>query len=116
MSSEPNRFYIDPDTQDRIPATYRVHLVIPALHDGFVDVEATSEDEAAQLAIDKHFSEIEWEYDGGDKHAIEVFEVECDEPSRNGILVEQGYYQSNANIDSLFVDRGKGYEQISNAL
>lgn len=102
MSTEQNRFYIDPDTQDRLQVTFRVHLVMPAVHDGFVDVEATSEVEAAQLAIEKHFEEIEWDYDGGDKHAVEVLDVECEEPPEDGVLVEQGYYRGNASIASLF--------------
>ena len=75
---------------------------MPALHDGYVDVEATSEDEAVRLAIKEHLMEVEWDYDGGDKYAIEVLDVDCEEPPENGILVEQGYYQGNASIDSLF--------------
>ena len=102
MSTEKNRYYIDPNTQDRLQVTYRVHLVMPAVHDGFVDVEATSENEAAQLALKKHHLEIEWYYDEGDDHAIEVLDVECEEPPENGILIEQGHYSGNASISSLF--------------
>src|SRR5215469_12895008 len=106
MTSTQNRFYIDPNTQDRIPAIYRVHLVMPAFHDGFVDVEATSEQEAADVALKMDYSEIDWEHDGGDECAIEVVEVECEEPPENGILIEQEWYRSNANISSLFEEEG----------
>jgi hypothetical protein len=105
MSTEQNRFYINPDTQDRIPAVYKVRLVMPALHDGFVDVEATSENEAAEFALGKHYAEIQWDYDSGDKGSIEVLDVDCEVPPENEILVEQGYYRGNASIDVLFGDQ-----------
>ena len=78
---------------------------MPALHVGFIDIEATSENEAGQLALEKHYSEIEWDYDGGDRHAIEVLDVDCENPP-DGILVEQGYSRSAASIDCLFEEEG----------
>lgn len=107
MPTQPNRFYIDPNTQDRLQATYQVRLVMPALHEGFIEVEATSENEAARLAIGEHFSEILWDYDKGDWSGIEVSDVDCENPPESGILVEQGYYRGNASIDALFEQQGE---------
>lgn len=99
---EQNRYYINPETGDRLSAVYQVHLVMPATHNGYVDVAATSENEAVRLALEEHFTEVQWDYDKGDTCAVEVLDVECEEPPENGILIEQGHYTGNANLGRAF--------------
>jgi len=103
MNDNRNRFYINPDTQERVRVTYRVHLTMPAIHDGYVEIEATSEEEAAQIALEDPWTNVDWDCDdSGNRHGIEVFEVECDDPPSDAILIEQGYYIGNANLGGLF--------------
>jgi len=46
---------------------------------------------------------VVWDYDDpGDRHAIEVVDVECDNPPEGAILVERGCRTSSATLDALF--------------
>jgi hypothetical protein len=80
-----------------------VHLTKPALYYGYIEVEASSENEAVELA-EKHWEKVEWDYDDpGDNGAIEVIDVELvDDPPDGALLVRQGYSLSNATLDGLF--------------
>ncbi|MGD1095121.1 MAG: hypothetical protein ABSB35_24405 [Bryobacteraceae bacterium] len=96
-------YYYDPTTGERVTATYRVQLTMPANHDGYLEVEAHSEEEAARLALDKSWLDIEWECnDIGDRHGIEVCYVECDDPPEGALLSRPG--SSEADISVLFED------------
>jgi hypothetical protein len=66
-----------------------------------VDVEAESEEEAAQLALDTHLHEVKWEFDGSDEGAAEVWDVECEEPPEDGVFIQRTL-TSNATLDGLF--------------
>ena len=48
---EGEKYYFDPDTQKRLKVRYRVHLTMPATHDGQVEIEAYTKEEAARLAL-----------------------------------------------------------------
>jgi hypothetical protein len=93
--------YIDPNTKEPLKLIYNVHLTMPALHDGFIEVEAYSEEEAARIALDQDFLEIEWEEDSGDTYGIEVFDIDCD-PPEGAVLVPATY--SEADISALIED------------
>lgn len=82
-------FCWDFEKQERIRATYQVHLVMPAWYYGSVEVEADTGEEAARLAIDEHFFEVDWsDSDGGDPNSAEVIEVLCEHPPVNTFLVD----------------------------
>jgi hypothetical protein len=101
MNTNQDRFYIDIDTQDRVKATYQIHLIRPATHDGYVEIEAFSEQEAIELALGERRYDVDWDcQDSGGE--IEVFDVSCDEPPENTILFERGYNYSGASLDHLF--------------
>lgn len=102
MNDERNRFYISLDTHERIPATYQVHLTMPAYYDAWIDIEATSEQEATEIALASAWRDADWQCDRGDAHSIEVYDVECKEPPDDGFLVELDHYSSNASIETLF--------------
>jgi hypothetical protein len=97
-----DRYFVDLDTQERVLATYRVHLTMPSSYDGFIDITTTSEEEAARLALEADWCDVEWEDDGGDKHAITVLEVSCDDPPTDAVMITHGYYTGNANLESIF--------------
>jgi len=103
MTERPDSYFISADTGDRVEATYRVHLTIPVLHDGYVDLKANSESEAAELALRRHLYEIEWEcQEEGDMLGMQVCCVECEEPPENSLLVHQSNRDSGANLDAIF--------------
>ena len=94
-------FYWNPDKQERVRAVYQVHLVMPATYEGYVDIEAESEEEAARLALEDHFSEVDWcDVERGDG-CCEVFEVFCENPPADAILIRPGR-RTGANLDALF--------------
>ena len=94
-------FYWNPDKQERVRAVYQVHLVMPATYEGYVDIEAESEEEAAHLALENHSSEVDWcDVERGDGCA-EAFEVFCENPPANAIPVRPGR-KTGANLDFLF--------------
>jgi len=100
---ERDRFYINPDTQDRVQAMYRVHLTMPAIHDGYVEIEASSESEAIEVALGRGGHNVDWACDDwGDSCAISVCCVEVESPPEGTILIEQGYCQCGANLDAVF--------------
>jgi hypothetical protein len=100
---ENEKYYLDPDTQERLKLRYRVHLIMPATHDGQVEIEAYTEEEAVRLALNMDWTEVDWEcLDTGDRHSIEVFDVECDEPPAGAVLASQS--SSAADIGALFED------------
>ena len=82
MNNEVNSYCLDHLIQEPVRATYTVHLTMPAIHDGWVDVEATSGEEAAKLALDDRFGDVDWAYDHGDRCSVEVCGVECENPPR----------------------------------
>lgn len=96
--------YIDPNTKEPLKLIYNVHLTMPALHDGFIEVEAYSEEEAARIALDQDVLEIEWEEDSGDTYGIEVFDIDCD-PPEGAVLVPAT--SSEADISAQFEEIGE---------
>jgi hypothetical protein len=102
MSNDSNRFYINFDTQERVVAKYQVYLTMPAYYDACVEIDATSEEEARQIALATGWMEAKWDFDGGDRYNIEVCRVDCDDPPADAILVQQGYDTTGASIDALF--------------
>jgi hypothetical protein len=102
MNNEYDTFYLNPDTQERVRVTYRVILVMPASYDGYVYVEADSEEEAIRLALNDRFADVEWDYsDCGDKCGAEVLDVECEDPPVDAILIRRNC-TSTASLDFLF--------------
>ena len=100
-TNDTNTFYWDPNKHERVLATYQVYLTAPASCDGYVEVEATSADEAARLAVtDKYFSEIGWEFSWEESEA-EVLDVECEDPPAGSVLID-GNRTGSANLDALF--------------
>lgn len=97
-----NRFYINFDTQERVPATYEVHLTRRAYYDAFVTVEATSEEEARTISLASDWSDEFWELDRGDPDDFYVNDVTCKQAPDGAVLIEQGYHNSDANLAALF--------------
>jgi hypothetical protein len=60
-------FYWDPKMQERVRVTCRVRLLEERYYDGYVEVEAESEEEAVELEKDVHHGDVDWEcFDMGD--------------------------------------------------
>lgn len=96
----PNRYYTDPDTLERLLLTYRVHFSKPATSAGYVDIEATSENEAVELALADPWTDGHWEFDHTDcDNDIEVCEVWCDDPPEDALLMETN--GSEATLDGV---------------
>jgi len=105
-----NRFYIDPDTNERLRVTYGVELYQPicGARTAFLEVEATSEAEARQIALD---SDLDWKtYDDDDGPAEVTISVVVDPENEdaaalpdNAVLVQWGYDTSGASLDALLV-------------
>src|ERR1019366_1257956 len=92
MNNELYAFYLNIDTQDRVSVVWRVCLTVPACIHGCVDVEATTGEEAAQLVIDKLAGDVKCD-DGDidyDAYAVEVLEVECEDPPAKAIPMCSG--------------------------
>ena len=101
-------FYMNIDTQERVSVVWRVTLTMQATIEGYVDVEgATTQEEAAQLALDKHWMNVEWhdETCSFDEHGVQVCDVECENPPADAILRCPGR-KTGANLAALF-DLGK---------
>ena len=92
-------FYCDPEKQERVRVTYNVRLTAPAWCEGVIKVEATSEEDAARLAL-KQCCDIDWDSDY-DTSVCEVVGVECENPPAGTFLVG-GERTINANLDALF--------------
>jgi hypothetical protein len=102
MKNEPDAFYLNIDTEERVRVTWRVSFIVSAYMGGYVDVEATTQDEAAELATHKHFSDVEWDYDYDvDYSTADLWDVECEHPPADAILIRPGY-KTGANLDALF--------------
>jgi hypothetical protein len=103
MNNELYAFYLNIDTQDRVPALWRVRLTMPAWIYGHVDVQATTAEEAAQLALDKHLGNVNWDYEDidYDDYAAAVIDVECEDPPANTLLMCPGR-NAGANLDAFF--------------
>lgn len=87
IKKKTDTFYWDPEKQQRVLATYQVYLAAPASCDGYVEVEATSAEEAASLALtDKEFVEIGWDL-FWEKSEAEVVAVECEDPPADSVLI-----------------------------
>ena len=91
------------DTQKRVRVLWKVCLTMPAYIYGSVDVEATSAEEAAQLAVDKHVADVDWNYDDFhyDDTAVTVLDVECEHPLVDAVL-RCPRRKTGANLDALF--------------
>jgi hypothetical protein len=90
ITNDPSRHYINPETLERVPVTYQVHLSMPAYYDGFIEVQAFSEEEAAKLALSAEWADVDWQQDKGDPQSIEVVYVECEDPPAGAMLVSGG--------------------------
>ena len=100
MYNELDAFYVNIDTQDRVSVVWRVRLIMPACIYGYVDVEATTAEEAAQLALDKHPGNVSWGYEDidYDDYAAAVLDVECEDPPANAMLIRPGR-KTGATLD-----------------
>jgi hypothetical protein len=103
MYNELDAFDVNIDTQDRVSVVWRVRLTTPACIYGYVDVEATTAEEAAQLALDKHLNNVSWDYEtiDYDDCAAAVLDVECEDPPANAILRCPGR-KTGAKLDFVF--------------
>ena len=100
--TENETYCYDPTTGERVKATYQVRLTMPAAYDGYVEVEAYSEEEAARLAL-SDWTKVDWRFDDeGDRHSIEVLDIECDNPPEGALLSRPG--SSEADISAHFED------------
>jgi len=98
--NDTDTFFWDHQKQERVRVTYRVCLAMPATFEGYVDVEAQSEEEAARLALDERFEEIVWcDLERDDDSDAEVIDVYCEEPPDNAILI--GKNPHAGNLDAL---------------
>jgi hypothetical protein len=86
MGKTADTFYMNIDTQERASVVWRVSLTRPTYTDGYVDVEGTTEAEAIDLALGKHFDEVEWD-SWGDEGAVDVIDVECENPPVDCLLM-----------------------------
>ena len=103
MNNELYAFYQDIDTQDRVSVVWSVCLTMPAYIYGHVDVEATTAEEAAELALDKHLGTVSWDYGDIDYDdcAAAVLDVECEDPPANAILRCPGR-KTGGNLNAFF--------------
>ena len=102
MNHGPDTYYMNPDTQDRIRVTWQVHLSMPATYDGFIEIEADSAEDAARLALEQRWTDVDWDYsDSGDKYSICVSDVDCEEPPEGAVLICPAW-NSEASLSSLF--------------
>ena len=116
MYNELDAFYVNIDTQDRVSVVWRVRLIMPACIYGYVDVEATTATEAAQLALDKHLGNVSWDYEDidYDDYAAAVLDVECEDPPANASLMCPGR-KTGASLNAFFGtdDQPKAAEEQS---
>ena len=103
MNNELYAFYMNIDTQDRVSVVWNVCLTMPACVYGHVEVTATTSEEAAQLALGKHLTDVEWDYDcyACDDGAASVVLVECKHPPADAALIRPGR-KTGANLDAFF--------------
>ena len=82
---------------------WRLTLTMPATIEGYVVVEATTPEEAAELALVRGWMDVEWDDRtcSFDKYGVEVFDVECENPPVDAILRCPGR-ETGANLDALF--------------
>ena len=74
---------------------------MPATYLGTVTVEADSESDAARLALEADWCEFDWDCsDSGDRHSIEVLDVQCEEPPEGAVFMDPS--RSKATIEPLF--------------
>jgi hypothetical protein len=103
MNQELDAFYLNFDTQEHVSVVWRVTLWMPWT-EGHVDVEATTTEEAARLALSKFRKDVEWDdedYNEDSHHYAEVLDVECENPPVDAILICRGR-KTGANLDALF--------------
>lgn len=103
MNNELYASYMNIDTQERVRVTWRVTLTMPASIDGYIDVVATTQEEAAQLALGMPWTDVEWDDDtlSFDKHGLDLFDVECEAPPVDAILVCPGR-KTGASLNAFF--------------
>jgi len=104
-TSEDNGYYYDPETGERVKVTFEVHLTMRATHDAFVEVEAYSEQEAVQLALDKDWDDMNWHFDEGDVDSIQVEEIGCEDPPAGAFFIPARL--SKADISAQFEESGE---------
>lgn len=107
MTTRQDSFFINIDTQEPVRVVWRVHMMMPIYISGTVDIEATTHQEAAQLALQKDWTDMEWDFDGKitncglDDTRIEVAHVECVAPPVDAVLICRGC-NTGASLDALF--------------
>jgi hypothetical protein len=84
---EKETYFYDPDTGDRVMATYRVLLIAPATFVGEIEIDARSEEEAARLALERA-DDAEWDHPQVKdcSGVIEVLDIECDDSPLGAVL------------------------------
>jgi hypothetical protein len=99
---ETDTFYWDFEKQEPVRVLYQVRLTMPAFYDGNVEIEADSEEEAARLALDERFGDVDWEF-SCDRWLSEVVHVECDNPPANTFMVGRNR-STSTNLSALFYE------------
>jgi hypothetical protein len=104
--NENETYYYDPQTGERVTATYLVTLVTPANYFGYVEVRAISQQEAGRLALDR-LGEADWECTRLKliREHIEVLEIECEDPPEAALLYRPS--SSEADISAQFEEIGE---------
>lgn len=98
---EPETYYYDATTGERVTATYTVTLSVPSDYFGRIDVQAKSQEEAVRLALGRA-EYADWEHPKLTLYGvdIEVEFVECYDPPKGALLYEPS--SSEADITECF--------------
>jgi hypothetical protein len=88
---EHNGYYRDRVTKERVRVTYNVSVTMPAVYYGSIDIEALSEQEAAEIALKRAWADGYWQdyHYYGDESDMTVDEVVCLDARDNFEYVEE---------------------------
>lgn len=66
IDNEGDMVYLDNEAHGRAPVVWRVQLTMVSTVHGYVDVGATTQEEAAQIADEMAWPQVQWDWDRHD--------------------------------------------------
>lgn len=98
-----NHYYVNPETNERVLATYKVVFLERTVRGSEKYIEANSSLEALQIASKMHITADDFEDSDYELSLVIDEEVECEEPPEGAISV-QGSASSKASVADAFED------------